>query len=107
MPSRYEPCGLNLMYSQAYGTVPIVRATGGLADTVEGGPEGTGIRFGPFEPAALREAVQEALALWTEPERLQRFRQRGMARDFSWAASARQYEALYQRLLLAPVPPAR
>lgn len=98
MPSRYEPCGLNQMYSQAYGTVPIVRATGGLADTVEGGPEGTGIRFGPFEPAALRAAVQEALALWAEPARLQRFRERGMARDFSWAASARQYEALYQRL---------
>jgi starch synthase len=101
MPSRYEPCGLNQMYSQAYGTVPLVRATGGLADTVEGGPEGTGVRFGPFEPAALRAAVDEALALWADPPRLQRFRERGMARDFSWAASARQYEALYQALPLA------
>ncbi len=101
MPSRYEPCGLNQMYSQAYGTVPIVRATGGLVDTVDAGPEGTGIRFTDFEPAALHAAVQEALALWDEPARLQRFRARGMARDFSWAASARQYEALYRRVVLA------
>ena len=99
MPSRYEPCGLNQMYSLRYGTVPIVRATGGLVDTVEGGMEGTGILFEAFHPTALLAALRRAQALYADPERLLAFRRRGMGRDFSWAASARKYEQLFASLL--------
>jgi starch synthase len=99
MPSRYEPCGLNQMYSLRYGTVPVVRATGGLADTVEGGLEGNGILFEAFHPAALLAALRRAQALYAEPERLLGFRRRGMGRDFSWAASARKYERLFTSLV--------
>ncbi len=99
MPSRYEPCGLNQMYSLRYGTVPIVRATGGLADTVEGGLDGNGILFESFHPAALLAAMRRALALYADPPRLEAFRRRGMERDFSWAVSARRYESLFHSLL--------
>ncbi|WP_224370195.1 glycogen synthase GlgA [Hyalangium versicolor] len=95
MPSRYEPCGLNQMYSLRYGTVPIVRATGGLVDTVEGGLDGNGILFEAFHPAALLAAVRRGLALYADPQRLEAFRRRGMERDFSWAVSARRYESLF------------
>jgi starch synthase len=98
MPSRYEPCGLNQMYSLRYGTVPIVRATGGLVDTVEGGLDGTGILFEAFHPAALLAAMRRALALYADPSRLEAFRHRGMGRDFSWATSARRYENLFYSL---------
>jgi starch synthase len=98
MPSRYEPCGLNQMYSLRYGTVPIVRATGGLVDTVDGGVEGNGILFESFHSSALLAALRRAQALYAEPERLLAFRRRGMGRDFSWAASARQYERLFTSL---------
>lgn len=99
MPSRYEPCGLNQMYSLRYGTVPIVRATGGLVDTVEGGLEGTGVLFEAFHPAALLAAIRRALALYADPPRLGEFRRRGMEKDFSWNASARRYEAVYTGLM--------
>jgi starch synthase len=99
MPSRYEPCGLNQMYSLRYGTVPIVRATGGLVDTVDGRMDGDGILFEAFHPAALLAALRRAQALYAEPERLLAFRRRGMGRDFSWAASARKYERLFASLL--------
>jgi starch synthase len=99
MPSRYEPCGLNQMYSLRYGTVPIVRATGGLADTVDGSDEGTGVVFDDFVPEALLWAVERARALFADPVRLRAFQRRGMARDFSWTASARQYERLFASLL--------
>lgn len=99
MPSRYEPCGLNQMYSLRYGTVPIVRATGGLVDTVEGGLDGTGVLFEAFHPAALLAAIRRALALYAEPPRLEEFRRRGMEKDFSWSASARKYEAVYAALM--------
>jgi starch synthase len=99
MPSRYEPCGLNQMYSLRYGTVPIVRATGGLVDTVEGGLDGTGILFEAFHPAALLAAIRRGLALYADPERLEGFRRRGMQRDFSWTVSARRYESLFTSLL--------
>lgn len=99
MPSRYEPCGLNQMYSLRYGTVPVVRATGGLADTVEGGLEGNGILFEAFHPSALLAALRRAQALYAEPERLRAFRRRGMGKDFSWAASARRYERLFTSLV--------
>jgi starch synthase len=98
MPSRYEPCGLNQMYSLRYGTVPVVRATGGLVDTVEGGLEGDGILFESFHPAALLAAIRRALSLYADPIRLQGFRRRGMERDFSWEASARKYERLFASL---------
>jgi starch synthase len=99
MPSRYEPCGLNQMYSLRYGTVPIVRATGGLVDTVEGGLDGNGILFEAFHPAALLAAIRRALALYADPPRLEEFRRRGMEKDFSWNASARKYEAVYAALM--------
>ncbi len=99
MPSRYEPCGLNQMYSLRYGTVPIVRATGGLVDTVEGGLDGNGILFDAFHPAALLAAMRRALALYADPPRLADFRRRGMEKDFSWDASARRYEAVYKALV--------
>jgi len=98
MPSRYEPCGLNQMYSLRYGTVPIVRATGGLVDTVEGGLDGNGILFEAFHPAALLAAMRRALALYADPPRLEAFRRRGMERDFSWNTSARRYESLFASL---------
>lgn len=101
MPSRYEPCGLNQMMSMRYGTVPVVRATGGLADTVEpygsGSEGGTGIVFGPYTPEALLAAVEAAISLYGEPRALLRARRNGMARDFSWEASARKYLQLYRQ----------
>jgi starch synthase len=99
MPSRYEPCGLNQMYSLRYGTVPIVRATGGLVDTVEGGLDGNGILFESFHRAALLAAIRRALALYADPPRLDEFRRRGMDKDFSWSASARRYESLFTDLM--------
>jgi starch synthase len=102
MPSRYEPCGLNQMMSMRYGTVPVVRATGGLADTViplsPGAAEGTGIVFSDYAPDALVRAVEKALALFAEPASLARARRNGMARDFSWEASARNYVRLYRQV---------
>jgi starch synthase len=101
MPSQYEPCGLNQMYSLRYGTVPIVRATGGLEDTVRDAdrPEGTGFKFGGFDGFALRWAIDRALRWWWErPLALEAMRRRGMAQDWSWEASARKYERLYASL---------
>jgi starch synthase len=102
MPSRYEPSGLNQMMSMRYGTIPVVRATGGLADTVTPfGPdersEGTGILFGPYTPEAMLEAVREALALHGDRRALERARRNGMARDFSWESAARKYLEVYRR----------
>jgi len=97
MPSRYEPCGLNQIYSLRYGTIPIVRLTGGLADTVEDGE--TGFGFHDYSAAALLEAVRRALEVWRDPRRWRRMMFRAMKKDFSWAASARRYAALYERLL--------
>ncbi|GHG68672.1 glycogen synthase GlgA [Comamonas sp. JC664] len=99
MPSRYEPCGLNQMYSLRYGTVPIVRATGGLVDTVEGGLDGNGILFEAFHKAALLAAFRRALALYADPPRLAEFRRRGMGKDFSWSASGRRYQALFNEVV--------
>jgi starch synthase len=96
MPSRYEPCGLNQMYSQRYGTPPVARATGGLIDTVVDGV--TGFLFESAEPSALLAAVRRALAAYRDPARWVRIQRAGMTRDFSWGAAARQYAALYRRL---------
>ncbi|MGA9522999.1 MAG: glycogen synthase GlgA [Myxococcaceae bacterium] len=98
MPSLYEPCGLNQMYSLLYGAVPIVRAVGGLDDTVidASQPEGNGFKFGPFTVEALEEAIGRALALYRDPQRLADVRQRGMHSDFSWDRSARRYLEVYE-----------
>jgi starch synthase len=100
MPSRYEPCGLNQMYSLAYGTIPIVRATGGLDDTIQRfdptAGTGNGFKFAEASAVALRGAIQEALEAYRVPAQRARLIQNGMACDFSWERSAREYEALYQ-----------
>ena len=100
MPSRYEPCGLNQIYSLKYGTVPIVRATGGLDDTIEAfdGKAGTGFKFQEYSPPALQEAVQSALKTYRTPAAWQQLVQNGMKQDFSWTTSARAYEQIYQTL---------
>ena len=100
MPSRTEPCGLGQMYAMAYGTPPVVHATGGLRDTVAApaGDGGTGFPFAPFTPDALVAAVRDALALLADPPRWKRLQQNGMTADFSWNASARAYSALYRHL---------
>jgi starch synthase len=95
MPSRFEPCGLNQMYSQRYGTPPVARATGGLADTVADGE--TGFLFDRAESAALVEAVRRGVAAYRDERRWREIQRRGMARDFSWAGPARQYADLYAR----------
>jgi starch synthase len=102
MPSRYEPCGLNQMYSQRYGTPPVARATGGLLDTIMDGE--TGFLFEPAESAALVAAVKRALALYADARRWRELQRRAMTRDFSWAGSARQYADLYARHARAPAP---
>ncbi len=102
MPSRYEPSGLNQMMSMRYGTIPVVRETGGLADTVTPigsgeRDEGTGLLFGPYTADALGDAVNRALRLYGEPAALLRARRNGMARDFTWANAARKYVQLYRQ----------
>ena len=104
MPSMYEPCGLNQMYSLKYGTPPIVRATGGLDDTVENYNEvegvGTGFKFWEPNPAALYYTIGWAVSTYYDrPQHLQKMIQSGMAQDFSWERSARAYEALYRQSL--------
>jgi starch synthase len=96
MPSRYEPCGLNQIYSLRYGTVPVVRATGGLDDTID---VGTGFKFTEYSGQALLEAVRTAVAAFSDGAGWQEMMQRGMKKDFSWKASAFEYSALYRRLL--------
>jgi starch synthase len=101
MPSRFEPCGLNQMYSLRYGTPPVVRATGGLADTVVDAADekrGNGFVFGPATAAALFAALKRAAAAWREPALWRRLQKRGMARDSSWAEAAGHYAALYKKL---------
>ncbi len=104
MPSRYEPCGLNQIYSLRYGTLPIVRRTGGLANTVIDANEkniasrtATGIVFDDATPQALLDAVDRALALYRQPRLWKKVIFNAMQQDFSWRRSARQYLALYQR----------
>jgi starch synthase len=95
MPSRYEPCGLNQIYSLRYGTVPIVRATGGLADTVD---PTTGFLFTPPTSTALQAAVADALAAFTNRDTWTDRMLTGMGKDFSWTASARAYRDLFLSL---------
>jgi starch synthase len=100
MPSRYEPCGLNQIYSLKYGTVPIVRATGGLDDTIETFDlehgTGTGFKFAEYSGAALLQCVQQALHHHADVRIWKRIQLNGMAKDFSWKASAVEYGKLYE-----------
>jgi starch synthase len=110
MPSRYEPCGLNQMYSMRYGTVPVVRAVGGLVDTVKpftaSTRQGTGFLFSDYHPAALWDALQRALEAYrTQPDAWRRLQRNGMKQDFSWEHSAAEYVKLYKRLLPATPGP--
>jgi starch synthase len=95
MPSRYEPCGLNQIYSLRYGTVPIVRATGGLDDTIQ---QDTGFKFHEYTGEALLSAVRAALAAYRNREQWSAMMKRGMRRDYSWQASAVEYMDLYRRI---------
>jgi starch synthase len=96
MPSKYEPCGLNQIYSLKYGTPPVVRATGGLDDTIE---ESTGFKFGEFSPSALLGTIRYALHCWRDRDGWQERMRLGMSRDFSWDRSAIEYGSLYGHLL--------
>jgi len=101
MPSRFEPCGLNQMYSLRYGTPPVARAVGGLVDTVEdydGWKAGNGFLFRPLDPAALVVATRRALDVWRDVRAWRGIQERGMSVDFSWGRSAERYEALYRGL---------
>ena len=102
MPSLYEPCGLNQMYSLKYGTVPIVRRTGGLADSVQhfdpATGQGTGVVFNDFDAGGLRWAITTALEWFSWPSVWRRLVQNGMSEDFGWEVSAAQYEKLYDAL---------
>jgi starch synthase len=100
MPSRYEPCGLNQIYSLRYGTVPVVRATGGLDDTITGLPadDATGFKFLDYNGSALLEAVREACRKWTGGKAWAAMMVRGMQKDYSWTASAGEYSLLYRKV---------
>lgn len=106
MPSRYEPCGLNQLYSLKYGTAPIVRRTGGLADSIiDATPEaiangdGTGFVFEEYDSEALLETIRRAVDLYSRNKKAWRkLRQNGMSKDYSWDASARKYQALYKKM---------
>ena len=101
MPSRYEPCGLNQMYSLRYGTVPVVRATGGLYDTVRNfdraSGTGTGFTFEDYSSRALLDTLRWALSLYENKRVWRRIQAAGMRQDFSWDHSARQYVSVYER----------
>jgi len=102
MPSRYEPCGLTQMYSLKYGTIPVVRATGGLKDTVQefdpGTGSGNGFLFSAYRVRDLREAVDRALELFSRKTQWRSLMRNAMAADFSWDKSAQAYLDLYQKL---------
>jgi starch synthase len=105
MPSRFEPCGLNQMYSLRYGTVPVVRAVGGLADTVRdyspGDPASNGFVFHEYRPDALLDALRRALALFGDVKKWRILQMAGMQADHSWDRSAREYVRIYERALAA------
>ena len=105
MPSRFEPCGLNQLYSQRYGTVPIVRKTGGLADTVvDTLPEtlsnntATGFVFNEATSGALMETIKRTLIVYNQPKAWKQLQASGMKKDFSWNNSAKEYMSLYEKL---------
>src|SRR4029453_908519 len=110
MPSRFEPCGLNQMYSLRYGTVPIVRATGGLEDTVDdydsATGSGTGFKFRDYTPAALVQVVRRCMELYTDAAAWKKVQLAGMREDHSWDVSAREYVKVYRSAIGAISSPA-
>jgi len=108
MPSRYEPCGLNQIYSLRYGTVPIVRATGGLDDTIQNfvpqTQQGTGFKFEEYSGQALLQCVRIALATYGDSKAWRALQANGMAKDFSWKASAASYVTLYEAAKRSRIP---
>ena len=103
VPSLYEPCGLTQMYALKYGTVPVVRATGGLEDTIEDfdaqTKTGNGFKFGPYDSKAFLSAIQRAMDLWNDQETWEILMRNGMSADFSWKRSGERYLELYQSLV--------
>jgi starch synthase len=101
MPSRYEPCGLNQIYSLKYGTVPVVRATGGLEDTIDEQPMGggNGFKFWGYESAALMDALLRALEVFRNKEVWTEMMRRGMALNFAWDEPAKEYVRIYERAI--------
>ena len=101
MPSKYEPCGLNQIYSLKYGTVPVVRATGGLDDTIEHWEartrKGTGFKFTDYNGEALLLTIKEALRAFRDQNSWQQLMRNGMNKDFSWDTSAKEYIRVYER----------
>jgi len=104
MPSKFEPCGLNQLYSMKYGTVPVVRATGGLADTVTDTSQAaledgtaTGFAFEEYSAEAMLAALRRALRLYGDRDRWRRLVANGMEQDWSWGRSARQYLEVYKK----------
>jgi starch synthase len=102
MPSHYEPCGLSQIYSLKYGTVPVVRSTGGLDDTVDPWDprtkKGTGFKFQEYTGDALLRTIHQALQVYRDQTSWQRMMQNGMSKDFSWKISAREYVRMYERV---------
>ena len=105
MPSRFEPCGMNQMYSQRYGTLPVAHATGGLIDTIADGE--TGFLFRDVTAASLVRSVKRALTVYRRPERWRKMQKNAMARDFGWESAAREYAAIYARLRSTSSAPSR
>ncbi len=106
MPSRYEPCGLSQMYSLKYGAVPVVRATGGLSDTITDTTDETlatgaanGFSFREYSPLALNETLARACDNFAKPDVWKRVVANGMAQDWSWRRSAQEYATLYERMI--------
>jgi starch synthase len=99
MPSRYEPGGLNQIYSLKYGTIPVVRATGGLEDTIDEQPNGDGFKFWGYSPSALMDAIQRALGTFRNKKEWTAMMRRGMAQDFSWNKPAAEYVRVYERVI--------
>jgi starch synthase len=108
MPSRYEPCGLSQIYSLRYGTAPVVRATGGLDDTVQNfdpsTKQGTGFKFEGYNGPALLECVRRAIAVYRDPDAWRAAQLNGMAKDFSWRASAASYITVYEAAKRSRIP---
>jgi starch synthase len=103
MPSKFEPCGLNQMYSLHYGTIPIVRVTGGLDDSVvditEDETLADGIKFSEYSARALVKAIRKALTLFQHPDLMEHYRKNGMTQDFSWEHTSAEYIKVFERAL--------
>jgi starch synthase len=102
MPSRYEPCGLSQIYSLKYGTVPLVRATGGLDDTIDPWDprtkKGTGFKFQEHTGEALMRTIHQAIPVFNDQPSWQKLMRNGMAKDFSWRVESREYVRIYERV---------